>query len=233
MKMRLNRFIWKNATEEQKKNRMRLIIEQYIEKKPNVCWDWNGNINSSGYAHIKIGGRDSLRSYNAHRIAYLVYVGSIEKNKIVCHKCDNRKCCNPEHLFLGTYKDNMVDMVNKKRNMNPKGSQCSWSKLNEDQVLKMLELFKNGKNCAEVAREFGIDRRSASDIKRGRKWGHIGDRSNILKIRPHKKRINYELAKQIKQLFIEGNTVAEVTKKFNISRSTIDDIKKGRTWKAM
>lgn len=82
-----------------------------IKKVPSGCWEWQGSLSKSGYAHIGINDR----TYRAHRISYTEWVGEIPAGMLVCHTCDNRKCINPEHLWLGTNSDNMRDCVSKGR----------------------------------------------------------------------------------------------------------------------
>lgn len=80
------------------------------------CWNWTGITNERGYGKINIGRLPK----RAHRVAWEVTHGSVPDRLLVCHKCDNRLCCNPSHLFLGTAKDNMTDMVTKGRQRKPK-----------------------------------------------------------------------------------------------------------------
>lgn len=84
-----------------------------IDKKgPDDCWNWIGSP-KEGYGHIKAFGRKT--SYLTHRIAFILAFGEIPSGIYVCHKCDNKRCCNPNHMFLGTPKDNTQDMLNKGR----------------------------------------------------------------------------------------------------------------------
>lgn len=73
------------------------------------CWEWTRSSNGSGYGSFNFNGVHTT----AHRQSYMAYKGEIPQGIIVCHTCDNKKCINPEHLFLGTYKDNYRDAVSK------------------------------------------------------------------------------------------------------------------------
>jgi len=78
----------------------------------NECWIWRGYKNRHGYGQMTLrGGRNEY----SHRLSYNLFVGAIPKGKCVLHKCDNPPCINPDHLFLGTRKDNVTDMDKKGR----------------------------------------------------------------------------------------------------------------------
>lgn len=111
------------------------ITKEYIENNSthnlsSGCWEWAGYCNPDGYGQRKINGK-TLR---AHRMSYTVYSGEIPEGLCVLHKCDNPKCCNPEHLFIGTHSDNMKDMWDKNRHPREKNPELS-AKLTKDQVM--------------------------------------------------------------------------------------------------
>ena len=88
------------------KNRILSRVE-----KNNDCWEWKGYIARTGYAQMKLQKKIKL----AHRLSYELFIGDIPENSLVLHKCDNRKCVNPDHLFLGSHFDNTRDMCEKNR----------------------------------------------------------------------------------------------------------------------
>jgi hypothetical protein len=91
-------------------------IENRFSISENGCWEWNGTITKKGYGYIKVRSdfKTTLSKLRVHRISYEYHFGDIG-DKLVCHSCDNRRCFNPAHLFLGTYKDNYDDCKRKGR----------------------------------------------------------------------------------------------------------------------
>jgi len=127
-------------------------------KKTRGCWLWTGTFNAYGYGVVG----HKRNKYMAHRAAYQVHVGDIPKGLYVCHKCDNTKCVRPEHLFLGTQKDNM-------RDCSKKGRVHSGYKLSGEDVKKIRAL--DGKLFhREIAQKFGVSRSAVGAILSGKIW---------------------------------------------------------------
>lgn len=153
------------------KNPIDRFNEKYIIDPDTGCWNWIASKNKQGYGKFSI---TRSKWVHAHRFAYQYYVGQIN-DLCVLHKCDNPACCNPNHLFLGTQKDNMIDCKNKNRNFKAKGELHSKHILKEYEVLlikKRLQNYKYG-DCLKIAKEYSVDTRTISSIKNGVNWSHI------------------------------------------------------------
>ncbi|MFA5053574.1 MAG: HNH endonuclease [Parcubacteria group bacterium] len=107
----------------------------------------------------------------AHRFSYELAYGPIPKGMFVCHHCDNRACCNPAHMFLGTNADNMADMATKGRSC--KGSKSGRAKLTEEQVRELKAQRAAGATQVAIAKQYGVSRRAIREILAGRNWRHI------------------------------------------------------------
>lgn len=127
------------------------------------CWDWAASQGTAGYGQISIGGRNG-RVIAAHRVAWiLVHQRLVPRGMEVCHSCDNRLCCNPAHLFLGTRADNMRDCAAKGRYANQKKTHCSKGHpLSGDNVYCRPGRFERAcRECKRVASNASCKKRRA------------------------------------------------------------------------
>lgn len=137
----------------------------------DTCWLWVGYKIPQGYGRIMIDGERWL----AHRLSYIIYKGNIPNHFDVCHKCDNTLCVNPDHLFLGTHKENMRDMVTKgrcKSGIKNKGEKHGMSKLIDSDIPDIIEMTKTMK-LKDVAKIYKVGISTISRIKNRTHWKHI------------------------------------------------------------
>lgn len=130
------------------------------------CWNWVG-ATTSGYGEIHVDGSPEL----THRLMWMSVFGPISDGLFVCHKCDNRPCCNPEHLFLGTTLDNMRDMSRKGRAA--RGTRNPRAVLTEDVVAAVKHHLADGMRGVDLAELLGLTQQVICNIKKGRIWKHV------------------------------------------------------------
>lgn len=166
-------------------------------EKSDGCWLWTGSLNK-GYGQIKIDGNPVA----AHRYSYTSHNGEIPAGLFVCHRCDVPRCVNPDHLFLGTARDNSQDAARKKRmasgdrngsrthiERRPRGERHHWhvrpwarmhgeangrAKLDADDVQLIRALVQRGLSTrAELARAFGVSSVAVNKIIKRENWQHV------------------------------------------------------------
>lgn len=147
-----------------------VAVEERFWDKANIpdnkseCWEWTGAKIGSGYGNMYIGRR---RTMLAHRYSYELHTGEIPEGIFVCHHCDNRACVNPVHLFLGTNKDNMQDMMGKNRGRRV-GEHNNSAKLTWAEVGEIRLLYATGKYTTRALAKI-------YDVHHGTIWRITGD----------------------------------------------------------
>lgn len=137
------------------------------------CWEWKGFLHPWGYGVLSIGHRRVL----AHRFSYELCIGPIPAHMFVCHHCDNPPCVRPDHLFLGTHRDNMQDMARKRRysgfcdpRTRPRGERHGRAKFTPEEVALIRRLAAEGQTKKSLARQFGVSDTAIRYIVTGRNW---------------------------------------------------------------
>ncbi len=136
-----------------------------IRPEIGPCWDWLGGKHRQGYGSFVIV-TNPFTTALAHRVSWQLHFGEIPEGMNVLHRCDNPPCTRPDHLFLGTHADNMVDEVQKGRNPN--------AKLTPEQVRGIRELLKApDRHVVTIAKRYGVSVQSVYHIEWDKRWRHI------------------------------------------------------------
>lgn len=132
--------------------------------KTGGCWEWIAALYPTGYGMFSY----KQRPMSAHRASYLMFVGNVPDGLYVLHRCDNRKCIRPSHLFLGTPKDNMDDMTAKGRRYS--GSKHHAAKINMEIATVIRKRVRGGEKQITVATDLGLAPQLVSQVVRLETW---------------------------------------------------------------
>ena len=161
-------------------------LEKHIIRKDD-CWITDLHCNHRGYPRIKVNNR----GINASRVSFQLYNGEIPERMLVCHRCDNPGCVNPQDLFLGTHKDNMRDMIEKGRSL--KGSKNSQSKQTKKEVFQIKALLsETNLTPKRIASLFDVCTRTISYIQHDGIWKHVNYVANSKNNSKSKKSVGWK-----------------------------------------
>jgi len=160
---------------------MRTLEERFWPKVgiagPDDCWEWQASCTKNGYGQIR--PKSGAPPWGTHRVAFLLTYGD-PGMLWVLHRCDNRKCCNPAHLFLGTVADNNADMFAKGRGRAGRGSggpgapvevlRERFRKLTDDDIREARREHAMGVSCRSIARRIGVHHTQISRLIKGDQW---------------------------------------------------------------
>lgn len=160
------KFEWKN-----KKSLKDRFLDNVIPDQVTSCWLWKLRKDKDGYGKIK--WQHIVRS--AHRVSAHLYLGlKFEDSHIlVCHHCDNPECVNPDHLYLGTVRNNFDDAVSRGSIKWYSDEKSPNHKLSKNDAQEIWDLKQNGAVTKDVALRFGVSRGSVENIVKGHTWPHL------------------------------------------------------------
>lgn len=136
------------------------VRQRFLEKvevKQTGCHEWQSVLHRDGYGKFYLDGKQ----IQAHRAAYLIFIGNIPKKAQVLHRCDNRKCVNLDHLYIGTPKDNTRDKIER----------CAWwgrMKFSAAEISECKRLYESGLSQVEIGRRLNMDQTTVSRFCRGK-----------------------------------------------------------------
>jgi hypothetical protein len=139
------------------------------------CWEWTGSTNKkSGYGDLQTTESGVKRPEYAHRYSWKMANGEIPAGMLICHRCDHRSCVRPDHLFVGTSRDNVMDAVGKGRmSVYGPGMTHHNAKLTDEQVLEIRRLYKAGVQIKVLSLQYGIRPSNGHSIVHGKTWRHL------------------------------------------------------------
>lgn len=214
-----------------------------IAPGPNGCWEWQAAC-ANGYGHYTVNIRGHRSTMKVHRLMWTAINGPIPAGLFVCHACDNKRCCNPAHLWLGTTDDNMRDMVAKGRQAHPQGSKQGSAILSESDVARILELYATHTiTQADIARMFGVSRVEVTRIVNRQIWVHV-EVTGATQAALQTERINTSLGerngraklteqdvRQIRELSaVQRVSYTKLARQFGVDKTSISDIIRRRSW---
>lgn len=148
-------------------------VYRFLSKisKTDSCWNWTAGLAHHGYGQFRFG----QRPWKSHRMSWTIHNGPIPDGLLVLHRCDNRICVNPDHLYLGTTADNTADMMAKNRCARfpmRKGELVPTAKLTKENVAYIRSVYVKRKQptLATLAKQFGVDPTTIHSVVIGESW---------------------------------------------------------------
>jgi len=207
------------------------IGERAAESKSG-CQVWQGWANASGYGCMVI----KRVTYTVHRLAYAVWRGPVPEGKCVLHRCDNRRCVNPDHLFLGSHKDNNRDRARKGRSAT--GERNGRSKLKAEHVREIRRLHaKHDLSLCALARRYGVHSSTIALVLDGETWKDGKKRSRVRGrrkgTRHHAAKLTEDNVRAVRIAGMCGESHSSIARRFGISRVNASRIFRGEIWKSV
>lgn len=166
-----------NVAKKKYKTEAELVLDMSHYDDTAGCWEWDGSVRGDGYGDIRRGGPKIL----AHRLSWSAFHGEIPKDMCVLHRCDNRSCVNPTHLFLGTYADNNADRAAKGRSADTHGEKHPRSLLSNKDARRIVYLWSMGSMTQKTIGDlYGVSNSAVSKIVTGKHWSTVtGVKHNV------------------------------------------------------
>lgn len=154
------------------KSKLTRFVEKFLVGEDDQCWEWQAGLNTDGYGLFRV---DSARTISAHIFSWLYFRGEIPVGLCVLHTCDNRKCVNPNHLWLGTRDQNNKDRMRKGRHYYFNGDKSPNSKFSNEQADYIRNLYATGEyTYKQIASIYSVDLSTIHLIVRGKHYAKKG-----------------------------------------------------------
>jgi len=155
---------------EKMRGKARLFWKRVIIKGKDECWEWSGTKDGHGYGKISMLGR-GYSPVKAPRVSWVLHYGAIPDGMYICHICDNPSCVNPQHLMMGTPKDNTQDMWQKGRDNHVSWGNAWARKLTPKDVVRIREIASVGnRSNRSLGLEYGVSGHTIGEIIKRKTW---------------------------------------------------------------
>jgi len=207
----------------------------YRVDEESECWEWTGP-KGNGYGTITI----NYQSYGAHRYSYRRFNGPIPDGAMICHKCHNRSCVNPDHLYAGDAESNAQDAINIGDWNAPQGERNGRASFSNKDVVKIRECYANGETLSSIRDEYGGSLGSLSLIVNGERYLDAGGPTDV---DTHERmatrgedasnsKLTEQEVREIRERYEPWETpMADLADEYNVSTTLISDVVNRNIWK--
>jgi len=199
------------------------------------CWEWQRGVTGSGYGQITVNG-DSM---GAHRFSYELYNGDIPEDAIICHKCHNPPCVNPNHLYAGDEKRNAQDAIENGDWPDHTGEERTPAKFTSGKVRTIREEYTKGATVSALSKKYSVSMGTISRIINGESYPDAGGPTNVdthgrmarRGEENNKTKLSPDDVREIRRIYDEEDvTMAELGGQFDISSTQVSDIVNRNVW---
>ena len=207
------------------------------------CMEWTKNIGNNGYG-VVYKTTDGIRTrMTTHRLAWTVFRGPIPEGKFICHTCDNKKCINIDHLYVGTAADNGRDFAERGTHWSKiyperlrRGASHTGAKLTDVTAMKIRELYAAGRGMQSLSDEFNVSLKTVMNVIHGRVWQHVGGPIVPEPPKGEPSRGNAKIDEPTVEIIrildaTKCVTREQLSKWFSLTKSSVRNICIGHTWK--
>ena len=192
------------------------------KKEGDGCWEWQAAIAKTGYGVINVGRKTT----KAHRVSWELVNGSIPAGMMVCHKCDNRICVRPDHLFLGDSLANNLDMTLKERH-----GRMRFTHSQVERIRALYDRHRDHLSHERIAKWFGVSKATISHMMTGRNWRNAdGEHQVGIWKRRYNTKLKAEQVKEMKARRKQGEKLASLGISFGLCESSVSKICRGKRY---